>query len=283
MIEISNLTKAYRGVTVVDDVSLRITAGESVALWGHNGAGKTTIVRCLFGLVRYQGTITVGGFDATTQGKSARKLMGHVPQELSFYDDMTTEETLALSARLRDVNSGRVGEVMELVSLADQGAKRVGSLSGGMKQRLAIGLAILSDPPVLVLDEPTSNLDAASRESVVDLLDSLRGPGRVLLLTSHHLDEVGMLSDRVITLENGKSVLDCAPGELADRLGLRSWLHVVVHAAVGDTVTFLKGLGFEAWPNSRGVLVDVASSQKAEVLAALAGAGIEIRDFEVWR
>lgn len=284
MIHVEGLTKRYRDVAVVDGVSFAVALGESVALWGHNGAGKTTIVRCLFGLVSYEGTATVGGHDATREGKAARRLMGHVPQELSFYDDLGVFETLDFSARVRGVGKARIDEVLDTVSLAGERRKLVGSLSGGMKQRLAIGLALLADPPVLVLDEPTSNLDAASREAMVGLLESLRGSQRSLLLTSHHIEEVGLLADRVITLESGHAVLECAPDELAERLGLRSWLHLLIDdVSPTEVVSVLRAGGFNAWPNSRGVLVDVSAQEKARALDALAASGIAVRDFEVWR
>ncbi len=284
MIRVEGLRKVYGGVVAVDDVSFTVASGESVALWGHNGAGKTTIVRCLFGLVSYEGTVTVGGHDARDDGKAARALMGHVPQELSFFDDLGVSETLAFSARLRGVPPARLDEVLETVALTSERRKKVGSLSGGMRQRLAFALALLADPPVLVLDEPTSNLDAASREAMLGLLEELRGPGRSLLLTSHHLEEVGLLADRVITLEEGRAVLECPPDELAERLGLRSWLHLLVDGAPKEeAVSVLVREGFAAWPNSRGVLVDVSSQEKARALQTLARSGIAVRDFEVWR
>lgn len=284
MIRVEGLRKVYGGVVAVDDVSFTVASGESVALWGHNGAGKTTIVRCLFGLVSYEGAVTVGGHDARDDGKAARALMGHVPQELSFFDDLGVSETLAFSARLRGVPPARIDEVLETVALSSERTKKVGSLSGGMRQRLAFALALLADPPVLVLDEPTSNLDAASREAMLGLLEELRGPGRSLLLTSHHLEEVGLLADRVITLEEGRAVLECPPDELAERLGLRSWLHLLVDGAPKEeAVSVLVREGFTAWPNSRGVLVDVSSQEKARALQTLARSGIAVRDFEVWR
>lgn len=284
MIRVEGLRKMYGGVVAVDDVSFSVASGESVALWGHNGAGKTTIVRCLFGLVSYEGTVTVGGHDARRDGKAARRLMGHVPQELSFFDDLEVSETLAFSARLRGVPPARIDETLETVALSSERTKKVGSLSGGMRQRLAFALALLADPPVLVLDEPTSNLDAASREAMLRLLEELRDPGRSLLLTSHHLEEVGLLADRVITLEEGRAVLECPPDELAERLGLRSWLHLLVEGApTEEAVAVLAGEGFTAWPNSRGVLVDVSSQEKARALQTLARSGITVRDFEVWR
>lgn len=284
MIHIAGLTKRYGSVAVVDDFSLDVAPGESVALWGPNGAGKTTVVRCILGLLSYSGTIEVRGLHARADGKAARRLMGYVPQELAFYDDLTVEETLDFSAELRRLTAGRVDEVIEMVDLAPHRLKRVRELSGGLKQRLGLAAALLPDPPVLLLDEPTSNLDAAAREAAVELLDRLREGDRVMIVTSHHLEEVGMLVDRVVAMEDGRITVECPPNELAERLGLRAWLHVVLDGTpIPAAVAALTAKGFDARANSYGVLVEVSAQGKGRALEALADSGIAIADLEVWR
>ncbi len=283
MIRVEGLTKRYGEVTVVDDVSFEVGASEAVALWGPNGAGKSTIVRCILGLARYGGRAEVAGLDVKRAGKAVRRLIGYVPQELSFYDDLDVGETVDLSARLRGVGVARADEALSTVGLGGEHTKRVGALSGGMKQRLAIALALLHDPPVLLLDEPTSNLDVAARESVIELLEGLRRD-RCLLLTSHHLEEVGMLVDRVLAMESGRVTLECEPAELAEKLGLRSWLHLVL--SEGELVrarSLLDARGYHTRMNSRGVLVEVSTLQKGAALAVLHEAGLEVLDLEVWR
>jgi len=284
MIKIDRLTKRYGPVSVVADFSLDVAEGESVALWGPNGAGKTTIVRCVLGLLSYEGRIEVDGLDARRNGKAARRLMGYVPQELSFYDDLTVIETLDFSAALRKLPTERVDEVMELVDVTAHLDKRVRELSGGLKQRLGLAAALLPDPPILLLDEPTSNLDVGAREAAVSLLHDLREDGRVLIVTSHHLEEVGMLVDRVVALDAGRATVECPPNQLAEQLGLRAWLHVVPSRAPIDlAVAALRGGGFNARANSYGVLVEVSAQGKGRALETLRDAGIEIADLEVWR
>ncbi|MDJ0792316.1 MAG: ABC transporter ATP-binding protein [Acidimicrobiia bacterium] len=284
MIEITSLTKRYGAIEVVSEFDLDVSPGESVALWGPNGAGKTTVVRCLLGLVTYEGSITVGGLDAAEHGKAVRGAMGYVPQELSFYDDMTVYELLDYSASLRFLSPQRVDEVCETVHLTDHADKRVRELSGGLKQRLGIASALLPDPPILLLDEPTSNLDARARESAISLLEDLRHSGRTLIITSHHIEEMAMLVDRVVAMEAGRIQVICGPSDLADELGLKAWLHVIMNN--GDSATALQVLheqGFAARMNSRGVLVEVSAQGKGEAVAALQEAGLSIRDLEVWR
>lgn len=284
MIEVRNLTKRYAGAVVLDDFSMTVTRGDSVALWGPNGAGKTTVIRCLLGLVSYDGTITVDGLDASARGKAVRSLMGYVPQELSFYDDMSVVDLLDYSASLRGISQERVDDVAESLGLQAHQSKLVRELSGGLKQRLGLATALIPDPPILLLDEPTSNLDASARDAAIRLLEDLRHDGRTMLITSHHVEEVGMLVDRVIAMEAGKTVTECAPYDLADELGLRAWLHLITCATQAAAATAaLTAAGFYARQNSSGVLVEVSAQQKGRAVAVLQAAGIEIEDLEVWR
>ncbi len=284
MIRVEGLTKRYGKVTVVDDVSFEVSTGEAVALWGPNGAGKSTIMRCILGAVPYEGTVEVGGHDARRQGKASRQLLGYVPQHLAFYDDLSVGETVALSTRLRRVELERGRDVLAQLGLGSEWDKRVGALSGGMKQRLGIALALVSDPPVLLLDEPTSSLDVAARRSVLEVFESLRDDRRAIVLSSHHLDEVGVIADRVIAMESGRQILESTPGEFADRLGLRVWLHVMVEPTqLARAVDVLQGAGYMARQNSRGLLVEVGAGEKGGALGALQQAGMDVIDVDVWR
>lgn len=284
MIELKGVTKAYGDSVVLKNFDMEVRPGESVALWGPNGAGKTTIIRCLLGLVVYEGEILVDGMDVRDRGKAVRSRIGYVPQELSFYDEMVVLDLLDYSASLRGLGPERVDEVLETMELQDHSSKTVQELSGGLKQRLGLAAALLPDPPLLLLDEPTSNLDAAARESAVRLLDGLRHQGRTLLVTSHHLEEVGMLVDRVVAMEAGRKLTECAPYELAEELGISAWMHLITAAPEAKrAVDILIEAGFDARKNSRGVVVEVSAQQKGRAVAALHDAGIQIEDLEVWR
>jgi ABC-type multidrug transport system ATPase subunit len=284
VIRIDNLSKRYGKTEVVKDFTLEVAQGESVALWGPNGAGKTTVVRCMLGLVRYDGSITIGGLDAVRRGKAVRATMGYVPQELSFYDEMTVYDLLDYSAALRGIGTERVEEVCDLVDLTDHMDKKVRELSGGLKQRLGIASALLPDPPILLLDEPTSNLDARARDAAIELLQGLREDGRTLIVTSHHIEEMAMLVDRVVAMEQGKIKVICDPSDLAEELGLRAWLHLVLtNGSAASALNVLEERGFRVKMNSRGVLVEVSAQGKGEAVHALQDAGISIDDLEVWR
>ena len=208
MIQLEDVQKRYGRASVLNGVSFDVCAGQSVALWGSNGAGKTTLIRCMLGLVDFAGTIRVAGLDVRKEGKRVRRLLGYVPQELAFYDDFRVIEASRYMARLRGASIDACESTLSELGLLEHARKRVRELSGGMKQRLALSVALLNDPPLLVLDEPTSNLDSAGRESLMRLLLELKEAGKSILFISHRPEEVEGLADRVLTLEFGRVVTD---------------------------------------------------------------------------
>lgn len=208
MIRIDHLVKRFGRSYAVQDVSLTLARGDSVALWGANGAGKTTVIRCVLGLLPYEGTIEIAGLDLRRHGKAARRLIGYVPQELGFYDDLRVHEAIRFFARLKGVTIPGIDEVLGPVSLGGHERKRIRDLSGGMKQRLALAIALLGEPPILILDEVTASLDACGRDEFVALLGALAGSGRTLLFASHRSEEIATLAKRVITMEGGRIARD---------------------------------------------------------------------------
>jgi ABC-type multidrug transport system ATPase subunit len=282
MITFTNLTKRFGSYTAVNDLSLQVAAREAVALWGPNGAGKTTAVKCLLGLLAYSGRITVNGFDAKKQGREARRTIGYVPQQQSFYDDMTTLDTALFFAKLKRSPAAEAPALLAQVGLGDHQRKVVGALSGGMKQRLALALALQGDPPVLVMDEPTSNLDAGARDQLLHLLAEVKAGGKTIIFSSHRIEEVETLADRVLVMEKGEVRFTCTPRELPDRLGWRSEVKLRMEPAVLDTALHvLRADGFTARRNGVGVIVEVAHGDKARPIHVLSQAAITVTDFEM--
>lgn len=282
MISITNLTKRFGKMTAVDGVSFDIEPGGAVALWGTNGAGKTTLIRCVLGLVSFQGSIRVGGFDVRRDGKQARRLIGYVPQELGFYDELHVDEAVAYFARLKGERTVDTSGVLDRVGLLGHEGKRVRDLSGGMKQRLALAISLLGDPPILMLDEVTASLDACGREEFVGLLSQLASGGRTLLFASHRLEEVTTLAKRVVMLEKGKVTASLAGDEFAAHLGLCSTLHLHIATPVRHRAfDLLKSSGFQPHLNGVGLLVPVPKAQKAAPFRVLAEARIAVDDFEI--
>ena len=268
VIEVRHLTKNFGRFKAVDDLSFTVQAGEAVALWGANGAGKTTAVRCLLNLFPFEGEIRINGLDVRRQSKEVRRQIGFVPQELSFHDDMSVAETLIFYARLKKVPDGFDFEpLLEQVRLVPHIKKRIGELSGGLKQRLALAVALLSDPPILVLDEPTASLDIRSREEFLFLLRSLKKSGKTMIFSSHHLEEVTALADRVLLLEGGRLVVDSPPDQLERRLGWETTLHLYLpEEGIEPALQTLEQLGMPV---------------KGKVLRMLQESGIVVEDFSV--
>lgn len=282
MITFTNLTKRFGSYTAVDNLSLQVVEREAVALWGPNGAGKTTAVKCLLGLLAYDGSITVNGFDAKQQGRQARAAIGYVPQQQSFYDDMSTLDTGLFFAKLKRTSAAQAPELLAQVGLGDHLRKPVGALSGGMKQRLALALALQGDPPVLVMDEPTSNLDAAARDQLLHLLAEVKAAGKTIIFSSHRIEEVETLADRVLVMEKGQVRFTCTPRELPTRLGWRSEVKLRMSPSVLDTALHvLQADGFTARRNGVGVIVEVAHGDKARPIHVLSQAAITVTDFEM--
>jgi ABC-type multidrug transport system ATPase subunit len=241
MIRIDAVSKRFGRFVALDGVSLTVERGQAVALWGPNGAGKTTLLRCTLGLLAFRGSVTIDGIDVRRRGKAARRILGYVPQELAFYDDFRVVEAIAFFARLKRAERASCARALEVAGLRGHGRKRVRELSGGMKQRLALGIAMLTDPPILMLDEPTSNLDAAGRHDLLAQLAELRGRGKTIFFTSHRPEEVEELADRVITMESGRIVRDAAP----DRAGGAPSVEVrVPEASLERALEALRAQGF---------------------------------------
>lgn len=281
MIIAKNLTKRYGKITALNNVSFTIEAGEAVALWGANGAGKTTTLRCLLGVQGFEGELTVNGINVSRNGKAARAAIGYVPQEAAFYD-MTVLETLRFYARLKKTVPQRVYDVLEQVQLTSHGSKRVNMLSGGMKQRLALAIALLADPPVLVLDEPTANLDVKAQRDFIHTVQMLNQSGKTIVFSSHRLDEVIALGSRVIVLSDGELMLECRPHELAEKLGLHRWLRIWVSTQHKEnTLKVLDEQGFTYMPNGRSVYVQVNLGGKIAPLRLLEMASIPVEDFDL--
>ena len=283
MIKVTNLTKQFGKVTAVDALSFSVEAGEAVALWGANGAGKTTALRCLLHLIPYEGQIAINGLDVNQKGKAVRRLVGFVPQELNFHDDMTVADTLSFYARLKKVPTDHdFSSLLTRLNLQAHLGKRVGELSGGLKQRLGLGLALLANPPILMLDEPTANLDIRAREDFLMLLLDFKRSGKTLLFTSHRFEEITALADRVLLLEAGKLIIDAPPHQVEKQLGLESTLHLyMTDMEIDPAMATLSAHKMPVSRNGRGVRVQVSPGEKGKVLRVLHEAGVTIDDFTV--
>jgi len=213
MLQVDALNKSYGGLVAVDRVSLRAGAGETIGLLGPNGAGKTTIVAMIAGLIRPDsGSVHIEGRPLAGDTDPNKRRIGLVPQELALFDELTARANLELFAALYDLDGTAakraIGEALELVGLTDRAQERVKNYSGGMKRRLNLAAALLHDPQILLLDEPTVGVDPQSRNAIFDNLEVLKRRGKTLLYTTHYMEEAERLCDRVIIIDHGKVVAD---------------------------------------------------------------------------
>jgi ABC-2 type transport system ATP-binding protein len=228
-IEVRALTKSYGAVHALRGVDLTIeSSGQIIGLLGPNGAGKTTLVEILEGLrTATSGSAAVLGLDPSRAGGALRARLGVQLQSTAFMNELTVLETLRLYAALYP-KARSATAVLARVDLDDKAKARVRTLSGGQRQRLALAMAMLHDPDLYILDEPTSGLDPMARRQIHDILSALKKEGRTILLSSHYLDEIEAMADRVIILSAGLVVADGTPLELVARAAGAStlWLEI---------------------------------------------------------
>lgn len=204
VIEVDGLTKKYGDKTVVKDVSFSVSGGEIFGLLGPNGAGKTTTLEILEGIRRpSSGTVRVCGFDSVTQASKIKSLIGVKFQTPHFYESMTVKETIDIFRCYYGRNSRPAASLLEETGLTDQARATVRVLSGGQRQRLALALALVNDPEVIFLDEPTTGLDPQSRLRLWEIVTRLKRAGKTILLTTHYMEEAERLCDRVAIIDHG--------------------------------------------------------------------------------
>ena len=209
-----DLRKRYKGVQALDGVSFAVREGEVFGLLGPNGAGKTTTIEILEGYRdRNGGEVEVLGVDPARGGRTWRERLGVVLQSSSLYPNMTVRETLRTFGGYYE-RPRPVDDVVEIVGLGEKADARVRTLSGGQKRRLDLGLALVGDPELIFLDEPTTGFDPGARRAAWDTIRNLRTLGKTILLTTHYLDEAEQLADRVAVLRGGEIVREGAPAEL---------------------------------------------------------------------
>ncbi len=268
IVRLQGLVKGYDTVRAIDGVSLDLEPGTIVALLGPNGAGKTTTFKCILGVTSFEGAVEVDGLSVKRKGKEARRRIGYLPQTPVFGDGDTCHDILEFLADLKGADHKRIELLLKRVELWEQRGHRVGHLSGGMKQRLALAAALLADPPLLLLDEPTANLDIESRRRFHDLILDLRAEGKTIILSTHFVDGLVEVADRAIVLRQGRVVLDGGAGDLTKSPRKR---YVVDLNGTAVTAFMQAMLDLGIGPDR----VEPASGHWEEILASVASAAPE--------
>ena len=222
IVEVKNLKKYYKDVKAVDGISFNVEEGSIFALLGPNGAGKTTTVEILEGLRKKDsGEIKLFGETVDDIPKEMKKRIGVQLQKSAFFSHLTVRETLSLFRELYG-RGYRVREILEMVHLVDKEKSLVKNLSGGQLQRLALGVALINDPELIFLDEPTTGLDPQARRMVWGIIKDLKSKGKTIFLTTHYMEEAEYLADVVCIIDHGKIVEMGGPEEIIRRSGLKT-------------------------------------------------------------
>jgi ABC-2 type transport system ATP-binding protein len=221
-IEVRGLVKTFGRFTAVDHISFGVRRGEIFGFLGPNGAGKSTTIRILCGILRpTSGEAFVGGFDVARQSEDVKRIIGYMSQKFTLYNDLTVSENIDFHGGIRRLPPERMRErkewVIRMAGLVGRENVPTSGLSGGWKQRLALGCAIIHEPDILFLDEPTASVDPASRRDFWDLIYELSARGTTTLVTSHYMDEVERCH-RLAIIDSGKIIALGSPGELKARI-----------------------------------------------------------------
>ncbi len=280
------VSKRFEGLTALDRADLDILPGEIFALLGPNGAGKTTLISIVAGLLRAsEGTVRVLGRDVVRDYRFTRRAVGLVPQEINFDPFFTVEEALRLQAGYFGIRltAARLDEILSALGLAEK--RRVGSraLSGGMKRRLLIGKALVHEPRILFLDEPTAGVDVELRQQLWSYVRRLRAGGTTIVLTTHYLDEAEELADRVGVIDRGRLLVVEEKEALMRRHAGRT-LRLSLRAPVAELPGSLRVLGARLEAGGRTVAVTAPPGASfGPVFAAVAAAGLAVEDLEIAR
>ncbi|MGZ8844668.1 MAG: ATP-binding cassette domain-containing protein [Pyrinomonadaceae bacterium] len=282
-IQISNLTKKFKNFVAVNNVSFDIERGETFALLGPNGSGKTTTLKCLVGLTLPTfGNITVDGLDVSRKGREAKRLMSYLPQRLSFSDQLTGREVLEFYCRLRRIAPQRIEETLASPDFHFNGFfdKPVGEFSGGMTQRLGLAVACLPDAPVLVLDEPTVSLDPNGAIQFREFLASLKRQGKTIVFSSHVLADVEQLADRVAIMVGGRLVALQSIAALRDELMLSARMRITVDQQAPRFKEAAERAGaMNVKVEDNSIVLRSRAEDRLEILRAIESAGGNITTF----
>ena len=284
MLRAESLVRRYGAVTAVDRLSFDVEPGETFALIGPNGAGKTTTLRMLLGLTRPDsGRITIGPRGLAPHDPEARRELGYVPQHVEFPHGRTVREVLTFYAELRGLAADAVDRVLERVALATHADRRATDLSGGYTQRLSLAQALLADPALLVLDEPTASLDPEATWEFRSLIQQLQREGKTILLCSHLLSEVERVAHRVLILFEGRCVGLESLDALRTRQARATRLAIRIREEPSRALSALAARGFACEAHADGIVVEAANGRTIDTLEALRDAGIAVVSFEMLR
>lgn len=276
MLQAENIKKAYGKKAIVKGISFSLRKGESFGLLGPNGAGKSTTISMISGLVPLDGgEITVGGYVIGKDTNKAKQKIGIVPQEIALYPTLTAQENLVFWGKMYGLTHGeakkRSAEVLEYVGLTERAKDKIETFSGGMKRRINIGAALMHKPELLIMDEPTVGIDPQSRNHILETVKQLNETGMTVIYTSHYMEEVEYLCDRIGIIDQGEMIAIGTKNDLCSRLGGDTIIQMTVSGADEGFLSAVRSLAYvnDVTVNESELKIEVAAAHHEKVVTSL--------------
>ena len=283
-IQVSHLKKIYGDLTAVNDISFSIKKGEVFAFLGPNGAGKTTTVEIIESIRKpTAGTVKIFDKDISTSFNEVKEKIGILPQEFHSFERLTVQETLDYFSKFYKKRAD-IDEIIKTMDLTEYKKMLYRNLSGGLKQRIGVAMALVNDPEIVFLDEPTTGLDPKARREVWEVIAGLRNKGKTVFLTTHYMEEAEYLADHIAIIHKGKIIAEGSLDELIDKYGQGSILHIK-NCATKDAVETIKERGFDAHTEGNGdIAVKIDYKERVlEVLSILRHDCVEYDSIDIRR
>ena len=284
-VQVKDLRRTFGDFVAVDNINLKIKRGDIFGFLGPNGAGKSTAIRMLCGLLMPTGgSGTVGGFDIVREPEAIKKIVGYMSQKFSLYDDLTVEENIDFFGGVynvaREKRKERKEWVLDMADIREQRGNLARTLAGGFKQRLALGCAILHEPPIIFLDEPTSGVDPVSRRNFWRLIDKMSEAGTTVFVTTHYMDEADYC-DRLGLIYRGRIIAEGTPTELRREYMKRDVLELETDTAV-EAMDVLAGKGIDSaiFGSTLHITVDNAEADRQQIVALIEQSGMTVKRCE---
>jgi len=298
-IEVDSVTKRFQDTAAVDNVSMKVARGELFGLLGPNGAGKSTLTKMLSGMINpTSGTIKVGGYNIRDDPMKVKESLGVVPQDIVLYDYMNARENLAFFGRLYGLSGSklrnRIEELLKFTQLDEKAVKRhISTYSGGMKRRVNIAAALLHDPQVMLLDEPTAGLDPKNKFALWEIIQTLHKEGKTIVLTTHMMDEAEELCNQVAIMDKGKIIALGSPRQLIKKVKMENTITVVpdkIPPKLIEVVQKISGVksSYRAYDENEKIEALKIITERAEdilpdVVSAIAATGTKILSVQLSR
>ncbi|MFY0630778.1 MAG: ABC transporter ATP-binding protein [Flavobacteriaceae bacterium] len=287
MIQVQNLSKSFSNIKAVDDVSFHISKGEIFGLLGPNGAGKSTTLNMMSSILASdEGSIVIDGVEVKTNSKQCKHLIGVVPQEISLYEELSAYENLLFWGNLYGVPSKelkeRIEETLELIGLLDRKKDMIKTYSGGMKRRINIAAALLHQPKVLLMDEPTVGIDPQSRNHIFEVIEALNKQGMTIIYTTHYMEEVERLCNRIAIIDSGKIIAQGTQEELQELVETKESIQLEFELLSENQVANLQeSLGLKTIQKENTLLIESTVKNLSSIVAACNDMNLSIKDIEL--